>query len=128
MTEFLDFIALALAANSVQTAWLYGSLFDSLRGYFDARKKTFFGELMTCPLCLPYHVAFWTAVILWLPAQLLSDPWDTYPRLVLYSLAVTTIIHFLQGVLPLEETNEEEKDDEQTSNTINPAAAGNQHD
>lgn len=107
MQTILDFLAVAPAVNAIVTAWLFGSLFDKPRSYFEARPTTFFGKLMTCPLCLPYHVAFWTLVCMWLPAQLLPAHWDMIPRVPLYAFAFTTLVHYMQGVLPIGEATEE---------------------
>jgi hypothetical protein len=128
--NILDFVALALAANSITTAWFYGSLFKQLLAYFDKKKKqaeaegkfSFFGELLTCVLCLPYHISGWTAFLFWLPAQLLPTPWDNLPRLFLFALAVTTLVHYMQGVLPLED------DDGKTNNTDDTDSLGETYD
>ena len=106
----LDLVVLALAANAVATAWFYGSIFENIQTYFEKRGGLL-GELMTCPLCLPYHIAFWVVVLLWLPGFFLWEPWTTVSRIPLYAFAVTTLVHYMQGVLPLEE--DEEDDDEE---------------
>ncbi len=105
----LDFVIVALAADAITSAWFFGEIFDSVRGYFQIFKdktltKTewFFGTLFTCIFCLPYHIAFWTVALLWLPGFLLPEPWQTMSRLPVYAFAVTTVIHFLQQVRPFE--------------------------
>jgi hypothetical protein len=105
--NILDFVACALAANSVVTAWFYGSIFERFRAYFEGRGGLL-GELFGCLLCFPYHAAFWTVALLWLPGTLAPEPWATVLRLPLYAFALTTVIHYMQGVLPVKE---EEVDD-----------------
>jgi hypothetical protein len=92
-------------------------LFKSWLAYFEKRSDTFFGELMTCPMCLPYHVSFWLLILLWIPLESLAAPWDLLIRVPIYSLAITTLIHYMQGVLPVEVEDEplEESNDDAVS-------------
>lgn len=114
--NILDLVLLALATNAIGTAWFYGSIFKRPREYFEKHGKLF-GELMTCPICLPYHLSFWTAVLLWLPGYFLPEPWSVVSRLPLLAFATTTLVHYMQGVLPLEDDDEPDDGKEDDSAT-----------
>ncbi len=101
MDSLFEVLILALAVNALVTAWLYGSLFERPRKVCEQNKETWWGDLLTCSLCLPFHVAFWLAVILWVPAAILPTPWHLIPRAITYILAATTLVHYMQGVLPV---------------------------
>ncbi len=106
MSYAIDFVAVVFAVAALMTAWFYGSLFERWREYAKEREHTFFGALVTCPLCLAYHLSFWVVVLLWLPIVLLPAPWNELPRALLYALAATTLVHYVHGVLPLQEEEE----------------------
>lgn len=115
---WFDFVLIALAADAITSAWFYGSIFERWRNYFKKLQETgttrtswFFGTLLTCNFCLPYHIAFWTLVLLWLPGIFLGEPWHTVSRVPLYAFAATTVIHFLQQTRPFEAIPEEEIDE-----------------
>lgn len=116
VTDFIlsagfNILCIAFASNSIMMAWLYGALFDKPRKYFEDRSDTFLGKLLTCPMCLSYHVAFWVTVLIWLPAELLLFPYSYIPVTILYSLSAVTIIHYLQGVLPIVDAEEDETEE-----------------
>lgn len=105
MLHLVDFIALALASSLCVTDWFNSELFKNVREKLEARTDKL-GELAGCPFCLSHHTTFWLAVLLWLPAQLLPDGWHELPRCVLYILAATTIVHFLQDAPPFSHDEE----------------------
>jgi len=94
----MELLVLALAAQSILTAWFQeGGLFANCRGKYEALKITGskLAKLLTCAECFAYHATFWVVALLWLPAALLPAPWHLFPKAVLYSLAATTIVHWL---------------------------------
>jgi hypothetical protein len=97
--DLLNFVALMLAADAINTAWFFGSLFDKQRVYFKGIGG-FFGELLTCQICLAYHISFWTAVILWVPGLFFQEPISSITRLPLYAFAITDVVHLMQLVHP----------------------------
>jgi hypothetical protein len=54
---------LVLAVAMMLVTWKHGSLFAGARAYWETRGG-WVGELVGCPLCLSWHVAFWL-VVLW---------------------------------------------------------------
>jgi hypothetical protein len=61
MTDLLpwfvfDLICVALTVRALMLAWFRGSLFAGWRAYFEARGGPV-GHLLTCPLCLSFHLA-----------------------------------------------------------------------
>lgn len=62
---WLDLLVLVLATDALLVAWFKGSIFASYRARAEAWQvskgilRPFFGELLSCPKCLPFHVAFW---------------------------------------------------------------------
>lgn len=70
----LEGILLAVATLAVLRAWKLGSIFENKRSYFQARGGRL-GELLGCPLCLSYHVAFWLYVLFVLPVAILTSAW-----------------------------------------------------
>lgn len=103
--RIFQFFVLVLAADAVTTVWFYGSIFEKPLNYFKNRKDML-GELMSCNLCLPYHIAFWFVLLTTL--SLLMPTWvGKVWEVVLYSLAVTDLLHFLQQVRPFVEDKDE---------------------
>lgn len=107
MFVFLDFIAIALAGDAIATAWFYGSIFANWREALEERGGKL-GELAGCVLCLSYHICFALTLLLWLSIQLASillpDQWSVLaylPRALLYALAATDLVHWLQGERPI---------------------------
>jgi hypothetical protein len=109
MQHLIDFIAVILAADAITSAWFYGSIFEDSREFF-AKQKGLLAELMSCTFCLPYHICFWTIVLLWATAQTLPEHLAIVPRSILYTFAATDAVHWLQGErpIPYEETDEQE--------------------
>jgi hypothetical protein len=107
--ELITFLALILAVDALVTAWFYGSIFEKKVEYFEKRGG-FWGELMTCPLCLSFHIAFWLTILFVVPSLFLPAPWNKVITLPLYSLAATDVVHWLHGVRPIKD--EENDDDE----------------
>lgn len=122
----MDYILLGfawiLAVDALLTAWFYGSIFQKPFEMFerweeDSRSgiKRWFGELFTCPMCLSYHVTFWYGLIfLGLPALFLPYPYEDYAYYITYSLAVTDIVHWLQGVRSFRESEDDKGSSEST--------------
>jgi len=79
----LDCAVLSLATIAVMNVWFHGSIFDSWRGYFEARSGRL-GELPGCPLCFSPYIAWTLAWCFVIPAQFLWPPWDTILRLPVY--------------------------------------------
>lgn len=112
----LDFLALILATDAIVTAWFHGSIFERPRTYFKT-SSGLLAELMSCPLCFSYHAAFWLMLLIAGPASLLPAPWSDLLKLVLYSLATTDVVHFLQQIRPITDEEEEEEDEETTDSS-----------
>jgi hypothetical protein len=106
MQQLLDFIAFVLAVEAMMNAWFYGSLLKEVQTKVADRF-----ELFGCSFCLAYHVPWILAFALWLPAQWCLDPWNNIPRALLYSLAATTLVHFMQRDHPLVADDDAEPDD-----------------
>ena len=52
-------------------------------------------ELVSCELCFSYHVPWILLLVLYVPATTLPEPWSLLPRGVLYSLAITGLVHVI---------------------------------
>jgi hypothetical protein len=122
MDVIIDIVVIALAANAIATAWFYGDIFEKARAYFEARGGLL-SELMGCPLCLPYHISLWVTLLLWLPGTFMPHWLGTIYHIPLYAFAVTTLVHYMQGVLPLAED-----EDESSSGSIDEGAGGGEDD
>jgi hypothetical protein len=66
---------IGLAVVALLRAWFMGSIFSHWRSYMEVRKGLL-GELLGCPLCLSYHVAFWLELLCVVPLKLMYGPWS----------------------------------------------------
>ena len=101
----LDFVGLFLATGALVNAWLQpDGLFSdvlvaievwgegsSRRSPRANRIAAAIAELLNCRVCLSYHVAFWLAVLFYVPRLFLASPWDVVVYLPVYSLAATRL-------------------------------------
>ena len=108
----LDFVMIFLATGALVNAWmLTGGLFEGWRDFLAAwgepegvsprsdAVRQFFAKLLTCRICLTYHVSFWLLVLFYLPSSLwLSPPWAVVWLLPVYALAATRL-SLLVGML-----------------------------
>jgi hypothetical protein len=82
MTSFLEVVGsivlesmlLGFVVLAVLRAWKMGSIFEGRRSYWQVRKG-WLGELLSCPLCLSYHVAFWCEVLFFVPVKVYITAW-----------------------------------------------------
>jgi hypothetical protein len=104
----LDLLVMILAADAVLVAWFKGSLFNGLRARVEAWSdstsfvKAFFGELLTCPICLPLHLAIWiTFFYLDFPiiVRLLSHSSGLSHYVYLAMFAISVIIKMIVQIL-----------------------------
>lgn len=70
----LEALLLHLTVLAVLRAWFMGSIFEHWRSYVQVYGGRL-GELLSCPLCLSYHVAFWFEVIFLVPAKAYVGSW-----------------------------------------------------
>lgn len=70
----LESILLHLVVIAILRAWKMGSIFEGWRSYWQVRKGLL-GELLGCPLCLSYHVAFWCEVLFFVPVKVYIGAW-----------------------------------------------------
>lgn len=113
MPLLLDFLLACLAADAITSAWFYGSIFKGWREKVDGWKSDFWRELFQCSFCLTYHYPWAVVLPLFVVAQLLpvdATVWGWLPRYPLYSLAMTDVVHWLQGERPIPIQEEEEED------------------
>jgi len=93
----IDLVALPLATRTVLFGWFQeGGLFAKQYAYMEARGGKL-GKLFTCPYCLGLHVCAALMLLFVLPAALLAEPWGLLPRIPLYTLALTTVVHAIVG-------------------------------
>jgi len=113
----LDFIVIFLATGAAVNAWLHkGGLFEGFRDWLAVMNEPvarpwwcdwFWSklyQLMTCRICLTYHVAFWLIVLFYLPHIWLPAPWGLIWFVPVYSLAATRVsllIGSLTAALPI---------------------------
>lgn len=84
----LEVVLLHLVVLAVMRAWFMGSIFGYWRSYFQARGGRL-GELLSCPLCLSYHVAFWIELLFIAPFKIYATTWCilTLSPLVVFAAA-----------------------------------------
>jgi len=70
----LEVVLLCLTVLAVMRAWFMGSIFGYWRSYLQARGGRL-GELLNCPLCLSYHVAFWAELLFLVPLKVCVAAW-----------------------------------------------------
>lgn len=111
----------ALAVRAILEAWFYGSLFESARAWSERTKDPYYAgvplwrrpdawlaALLSCRLCLSYHVALWPLLPLW---AVESRHWLW---LLPFSLASVGVVHLLDGLYtadPGSHRTEEDDDD-----------------
>jgi len=83
--SMLEVVLLHLVVLAVMRAWLMGSIFGYWRSYFQARGGRL-GELLDCPLCLSYHVAFWAELLFLVPLKIYAAAW--------FALALSPLVVF----------------------------------
>lgn len=105
MNILCDVLLIALAANAMLTAWFDGSIFAKWRATLELRDDKF-SELMSCPLCLSYHFAFWLTLLLFI-GQFIGYPWSGIVRLPIMALAATDVVHWLWRIPNSTENNHE---------------------
>lgn len=64
-----EIVILSLVVLSVMRVWFLSSIFARRRSYWQTRGG-WLSELLSCPLCLSYHLSFWPEVLLLLPFKL----------------------------------------------------------
>lgn len=89
MPNVWDFFVLVLAVFYGHCAYFRGSLFAGWRAYYEARKGTYMGDLMTCPLCQLWVNALLQLLVFWLPGVFLDEPWKILSRIPLLVLALS---------------------------------------
>lgn len=100
----LNLVVWALSVDAILTAWFYGDIFERPLNFFtkwSESKYTFFwfiGKLLSCPICLAYHVSFWTGILIFVPVLFMPEDHYQYWMFIFYSLAVTSVVHKLQDV------------------------------
>lgn len=107
--NWLDFIAVALAAGAIIDVWNNGSIFATARAIVQAKQdvaKTgsitaLWTELFTCPFCQSYHVPIYLYVLL-LSADHIGGIVAIVARIIVYGWAATRIGNLLNGFLPKE--------------------------
>jgi hypothetical protein len=79
---------LSFVVIAVLRAWFMGSIFELPRSYMQARGGQL-GKLLSCPLCLSYHVAFWCELLFLVPVKVYIDAWIALPLspLVIFATA-----------------------------------------
>ena len=98
-----DCVALALAVLALERAWFEGgspsARLERARAWRGLRGRkaplSFLGHVLTCPVCLPFHLAFWLAALVVLPCYWLPGPWPAVLRTLLRLLAVVGLVHLL---------------------------------
>lgn len=70
----LESILLGLVVLAVLRAWKLSSILESWRSYWQVRGGRL-GKLLSCPLCLSYHVAFWCEVVFLVPVKIYIAAW-----------------------------------------------------
>ena len=70
----LDVLIVGLATLGILRAWFKGSLFARKLAKYQALRDqgSRAGELLSCPLCLSYHVAFWFNLLFMVPQHLVQ--------------------------------------------------------
>jgi len=107
-----DFVMLFLASGALVNAWmmkdgLFEGWRDSLLAWGEPRAEIessfswptlgdrwrwFWSKLLTCRVCVTYHVSFWLITIFYLPRLLwLTAPWDVVLFIPVYALAATRL-------------------------------------
>ena len=73
---FLDLVILILATDLLLVSWFKGTIVAEFRATAEAWQsssnpvKRFFGELLSCPKCLPVHIAFFLLLLYQVPHEL----------------------------------------------------------
>jgi hypothetical protein len=70
----LESVVLGFVVLAALRAWKLGSIFESWRSYWQVRKG-WLSELLGCPLCLSYHVAFLCEIVFFVPVKVYSAAW-----------------------------------------------------
>lgn len=127
--DLVSFVMLFLAAGALVNAWmLKDGLFEPWRdwlsvwgspadaGTWGEYARWFIAKLLTCRICLTYHVAFWLIVLFWLPSFWLPPPWGVVLFIPVYALAATrlslligTVVTYLDLVDPETDYDGEEE-------------------
>jgi hypothetical protein len=105
--SFLELVVITLAAGAVIDVWHNGAIFATWRAIVQAKQdvaapgtfQAWWTELLTCPFCQSYHVAFYLLILL-LSGKYIGGMFDLVGHLLLYSLAITRLSNILNGVLP----------------------------
>lgn len=107
--NWLDFIAVTLAAGAIIDVWNNGSIFATARAIVQAKQDVarngsitaLWTELLTCHFCQSYHVPIYLYVLL-LSTDHFSGIVAGVARVVVYGLAATRLGNLINGFLPKE--------------------------
>lgn len=107
MNSLVDLLAVALASGAIIDVWHNGSIFATWRAIVQAKQdvaapgtlQAWWTELLMCPFCQSYHVAFYLIVLL-LAGKYLGGMFDLACHSVVYGLAATRLSNLVNGLLP----------------------------
>lgn len=85
ISSTLEALLIGLVVLAMLRAWFMGSIFEYRRSYYQARGGLL-GELLSCPLCLSYHAAFWCETLFFVPVKVYAHEW--------WSLAISLPVVF----------------------------------
>ncbi len=103
--HWFDWLVIIFAIDAMLVLWFRGEIFAPYRATAEAwadspkRFKSFVGKALTCPLCLPFHLAFWLALYFVCARAAYSASWlvsfvfDSGMRFILQVLATGGIVN-----------------------------------